>query len=414
MRRAPALASAAAAVALLAAAAAPALAIGGRVEGTIVNGTTGGEGRADVVRLIRLQEGMTPLAALENVGSAFRFPDVEGQPGDRFLLQAQWGGVNYNKAFGFAENGVNVIEVTVYDTTSAWDGVRIMRYQVGLAAETELLRVFKIIEVAVSGSPPRAVAGEAGRFRFYAQPGHLHMRSVSAKFGTMPVNQEPIPLEGGTEFAIDFPLRPGHTEIQLSYDLPYKSTSTVFSEALLYPVEEMNVLIVPSNLEVTSEILSDRGVDEQNGLRFFTARDLPEAAPVVFRLSGEGLPPGEGHGGEGGEGGEGGGETKVVRVPDRTASLLAPALAGVLAPLVAGVVYALSRRPRAARRDGRRAADPALLAKREAILERIVALDGKNRAGEISEYAYWQKREALKGELVALLEEMGQDRGADA
>jgi len=390
------------AAALAAAAPGRALALSGRVEGTIVNGTSGGEGRAEVVRLVRLQEGMTPLAALENVSGAFRFADVEGEPGDRFLVQTQWGGVNYNKAFGFAENGVNVVEVTVYDTTSTWDEVRIMRYQIGLAAETELLRVFKIFEVVVGGTPPRTVAGEAARFRFYAQPDHIHLRSVSAKFGTMPLNQEPIPLEGGTEFAIDFPLRPGHTEIQLSYDVPYKTISTVFSEALLYPVEEMNVLIVPSGLEVTSELLADRGVDEANGLRFFTARDLPEAAPVVFRLSGEGLPPGEGHSDDGG--------TKVVRVPDRTKALLVPALLGVLAPLGAGVAYALTRRPLAARRDGRRAADPELLAKREAILERIVALDRKNRAGEISEYAYWQKREALKGELVTILEETERDR----
>jgi hypothetical protein len=354
---------------------------------------------------------MKPLAVVENVEETFQFLDVEGEPGARFLVQTQFAGVNYNKAFGFAENGVNLVEVTVYDTTSSWDDARVARYQIGLAAETDLLRVFKIFEIEVGGTPPRTVVGDPGAFRYYTQSDHLHMRSVSARHGTMPLTQEPVPIEGGTEFAINFPLRPGQTELQVAYDVPYREIATDFSEALLYPVDEMNVLIVPTDLEVTSELLSDRGIDKENGIRFFTARDLPKGAPVVFRLSGKGMPPGEGHGEEGtAEGGEGGG-TKVVRVPDRTDKLLVPALLGVLVPLTAGVVYALTRRPARESRGARRAADPEVLARREAILERIVALDRRNREGEISEYAYWQKREALKGELVALLEEMERPGG---
>lgn len=389
--------------------AAPAASLTGRVEGRIVNGTTGAAGRAEVVRLVSLEEGMKPLAAVENVSDTFQFLDVEGEPGSRFLVQTQFAGVNYNKAFGFDESGVNLVEVTVYDTTSLWDDVRITKYQIGLAAETELLRVFKIFEIEVGGTPPRAVIGDPGAFRFYAQPDHLHMHSVSAKFGTMPLNQEPVPIEGGTEFAINFPLRPGKTEIQAAYDVPYREISTVFSEGLLYPVEEMNVLVVPTDLEVTSELLSDRGVDQENGIRFFTGRDLPKGAPVVFRLSGKGIPPGEGHGGEGTGEGESG--ASVVRVPDRTGDLLFPTLLGVLGPLLAGVAYALTRRPRNVQPGARRAADSEALARREAILERIVALDRRNRDGAISEYDYWQKREALKGELVALLEEMERPGG---
>ncbi|HVH05520.1 MAG TPA: hypothetical protein VNE71_05930, partial [Myxococcota bacterium] len=63
---------------------------------------------------------------------------------------------------------------------------------------------------------------------------------------------------------------------------------------------------------------------------------------------------------------------------------------------------------------GRRASDPEALARRESILDRIVALDAKHRAGEISEYAYWQKREALKTTLVELLEESGRARPGGA
>lgn len=398
-----ALAAAALALASVAAAPAPGRALEGRIDGTIVNGTRGGPGRADAIQLLRHEGGMETVAEVENVESTFTLPSVVGESGERFLLRATHDGVSYSRSFAFSETGVNVIEIAVYDTTSAATGVHVARYQVGLAAEPEVLRVFKVFEVTTGGTPPRTVVGRPGAFRFRVQAGLLRVRSASAQYGTIPINQDPIPLEGEGGYAIDFPLRPGVTEIHVAYDLPYREVGTLFSEALLYPVSEMNVLIVPTSLEVTSELLADRGIDEHDGIRVFSGRDLPAQTPIVFRLAGEGSARAdEEHASE--EGRQSGDGTKVVRVPNRTSRLILPALAGILGPLAAALAFSLARRPARAGAGARRAAAPALLAAREAILDRIVSLDRRYRAAEISEYAYWQKREALKGELVELIE----------
>jgi hypothetical protein len=126
-----------------------------------------------------------------------------------------------------------------------------------------------------------------------------------------------------------------------------------------------------------------------------------------------------GSGGEragGGDRGEGRGDRagRVVHVPNRMTQYRWVTIGGVLATLFLGLAYALTRPPAATGRGAApRASDPALLAEREAILDRIVALDARHRAGEISEYAYWQKREALKGDLVLLMEEaVRRDAGA--
>ncbi len=384
-------------------------ALEGRVDGTIVDGTNGGEGRAESIQLLRLREGMEAAGGVENVTGAFSIPGISAEPDERFLLRVTHDGVAYNRAFGFAESGVNFVEVTVYDTTSSLDDLRVVTYQIGLAAETEALRVFKIWELTVGGGRPRTIVAKPGAFRFPIQSSLLQIRMASARFGTMPLNVDPIPVEGGAGYTIDYPLRPGQTEIQLAYDLPYAEIGTDFAEALIQPVEEMNVLIVPKELEVTSSLLSDRGVNAEDGIRVFSARDLPEGAPIAFRLSGKGAPPSPA-GETGGDDASAGASPRVVRVPNRTQKLLLPALVGVLGPLLGGLAYTLVHKPAGAAGGPRRASDPGLLARREAILARIVALDQKHRAGQISEYSYWQKREALKGELVLILEEI--DRGS--
>jgi hypothetical protein len=405
--------AAALALGALAAAPMPARALEARIEGTIENATVGGPGNAEYVRLSRLKEGMEQLAVLENVSGSFLFSGVSADAGDALLVQATSGSVTYSKQIAVDASGAVSVSIAVYDTTSSWSDVRVARYQIGLAVETEMLRVFKVIEVMVEGHPPRAIVGEPGAFRFPVQAGLLQMGSATAQHASLPLTVEPVALEGGREYAISYPLRPGKTEFQIQYDLKYNTVGTVFSEALPYPVEEMNALVVPESIAVTSELLADQGIDPHNRIHLFSGRDIPESAPVVLRLSGEGAPsaPRSEQGGAGADGsagsGDAGGAGRVIRVPNRMTSLRVVTIVGVLATLGLGAAFALTRPPVESQRAGagRRASDPEALARRESILDRIVALDAKHRAGEISEYAYWQKREALKATLVELLEE---------
>ncbi len=394
-------------------------AIEARIDGTLENATSGGPAHADYIRLLRLKTGMEQIAVIEDVTGSFQFSGITGEVDDPYLVQVSSGSVNYNERVILDATGVASLNIAVYDTTSSLQDVRVVKYQIGLAVETNLLRVFKVAEIMVDGNPPRAVVVEPGAFRFRVQPGLVKMGVATAQYGTMPLTVEPVPLGDGSEYAISYPLRPGKTEIQIQYDLEYDKAGTIFSEVLAYTVEEINALVVPESIVVASDILSDRGLDPQNGIHLFSARDIPAGTAVVMRLSGEGAPasrhagmddeePGAdaGMGGERSGGRSGGGGERVLRVPNRMNSLRIPAIAGLLATLLLGAAYALTR-PATAGGDGsgQRTSDPAFLARREQILDRIVALDAKHRAGEISEYAYWQKREALKDLLVEIIEE---------
>jgi len=409
---------------------APARALEARIDGTLENATSGGPGHADYIRLLQLKTGMDQIAVMEDVTGSFQFSGLSGEVGDPYLLQVSSGSVNYNEQIALDATGVAAVNIAIFDTTSSLDDVRVVKYQIGLAVETELLRVFKVAEIMVEGSPPRAVVIEPGAFRFPVQPGLVKMGVATAQYATMPLAVEPVPVGNAGEYAISYPLRPGKTEIQIQYDLEYDKAGTVFSEVLSHTVEEINALVVPESIVVVSEVLSDRGLDPQNGIHLFSARDIPAGTTVVLRLSGEGAPgsphaaadepaetedaPAEMGGGRvrGGDASNphGGGD-RVVKVPNRMNSLRVPAIAGVLGTLLLGAAYALTR-PAGGGAGGsdRRASDPALLARREQILDRIVALDAKHRAGEISEYAYWQKREALKDVLVEIIEEAGRQK----
>lgn len=417
-----------AAILACAALARPARAIEARIDGTLENATRGGPGHADYIRLLQLKTGMDQIAVMEDVTGSFQFSGLTGEVGDPYLLQVSEGSVNYNQQIALDASGAAAVTIAIFDTTSSLDDVRVVKYQIGLAVETNLLRVFKVAEIMVEGSPPRAVVVEPGAFRFSVQPGLVKMGVATAQYATMPLTVEPVPLGDGNEYAISYPLRPGKTEIQVQYDLEYDKAGTLFSEALSHTVEEINALIVPESIAVVPEIFVDRGLDPQNGIHMFSARDVPAGTTVALRLSGEGAP-GSPHAAEdepepdagagasemGGARVRGGDRDasnphseggRVVRVPNRTNSLRVPVIAGILGTLLLGAAYALTRpAPGGGAGADRRASDPALLARREQILDRIVALDAKHRAGEISEYAYWQKREALKDLLVEIFEE---------
>ncbi|MFN0152002.1 MAG: hypothetical protein ACKVU1_14980 [bacterium] len=417
-------------IAAIAAALAPAgaRAIEARIDGTLENATSGGPAHADYVRLLRLKTGMEQIAVIEDVTGSFQFSGITGEINDPYLVQVSSGSVNYNESVTLDATGIASLNIAVYDTTSSLADVRVVKYQIGLAVESQLLRVFKVAEIMVEGDPPRAVVIEPGAFRFPVQSALVKMGTATAQYATMPLSVDPVRVGDGSEYAISYPLRPGKTELQIQYDLEYDEAGTVFSEAIAYAVDEINALVVPESIAVVSDVLSDRGLDPQNGIHLFSGLDIPAGTAITLRLSGKGASAsphpemdegaGEGAGAEGGMGGErsrgrsGGGGDRVVHVPNRMNSIRTPVIAGVLGTLLLGAAYALTRPATAGGEagSGQRTSDPVFLARREQILDRIVALDAKHRAGEISEYAYWQKREALKDLLVEIIEEAARSK----
>ena len=242
----------------------PAVAAGGPLRVTLVNGTTGGPGTADLLTLYRLGEGMEPVASVEGPeGEAvLEAPDEPAGAGTRpFLLQATYRGVNYNQTLRLAPGAAAEATVTVHDTFSEW-----REPDIALATWRALyrrlppeagaaLRVDHIFIVRNATDPPRTFASEDEtlRFRLPPEPTLRDLPTVNATGGSgMPVPQSPFPVGEDGDYAIRTAFKPGETEIVLSYEVAYPGER--HRAALRAPRASPEVLLFASPSDISLEI----------------------------------------------------------------------------------------------------------------------------------------------------------------
>ena len=74
---------------------------GGILSVRLVNGTTGGDGSAERVTLMRLAAGMVPVKELGPVSGRFEITEIEVEGERPMLLQVTSAGVSYNQPIDF-------------------------------------------------------------------------------------------------------------------------------------------------------------------------------------------------------------------------------------------------------------------------------------------------------------------------
>jgi hypothetical protein len=157
-----------------------------------------------------------------------------------------------------------------------------------LQAQRGQLGITRIFAIDNKSQPPRTQMSDSN-FEFYA-PAGAEIDSASAQSaGGQSVNISPTPQAEKNRYAFVFPLRPGQTEFQVNFHLPYAGKATV-DPHLIYPLQHF-VAILPRSIVFTP---TQRGVYENR-----QPPDQPEAIAEVasnptpgqrltFEISGEG------------------------------------------------------------------------------------------------------------------------------
>ena len=90
---------------------------------SLKNGTTGGIGKADTIKLIALQGGMVPIGEFQNKQGDFVLEKINFPDEAPVLIQVSYKGANYNKMVPPAPMfRTKVQEITVYEVTSEFKG----------------------------------------------------------------------------------------------------------------------------------------------------------------------------------------------------------------------------------------------------------------------------------------------------
>lgn len=375
--------------------------------GTVTNGTTNKPSVGDEVILIKLAAGMEE-AAHTKTDAQGKFSLNLDDTNSTHLIRAIHQGATYHQ---MAPPGTNSVSVQVYDVSKKVEGVKAVADLMYLQSSKGQLGITRIFAMDNTSSPPRTQMNDAN-FEFYA-PENAEIEDAQAQTGGgQPIRTSPVPQAEKGRYAFVFPLRPGKTEFQVTYHLPYAGKATI-DPRIVYPLQHF-VAMMPRSIAFTP---AQTGVYEDK-----QPPDLPDAIAEVasnpqpgqkltFDISGEGMlqdqsenasnPSGTRSSSAAADNRPGGGLGKPIEAPDpleKTAvgqgaglSYRLITLFGLGIVLIAGAIWTVRRSaiPHAVPAGG---SSTALL---DALKEELFQLEMEHTQGQISDQDYASAKAAL-------------------
>jgi hypothetical protein len=260
--------------------------------GTVTNGTTNKPAAGDEVLLIEFTSGMN-VAAKTKADSNGKFSfQLTGAPGPH-LIRVIHQGVTYHQ---MAPPGVNTADVNVYDVATKVAGLSVTADVLRFQADSGTMQGVRLFVVNNASSPAKTQMNDHN-FEFYVPPG-AKIEQVQARAPNgQPISAEAVPQADKNRYAINFPLRPGETQFQMEFTLPYSGEIKIDPKPL-YPAEHL-VVVLPKTMQfAAANPPSFQSMQEPNqgDSQVEVAQHTKPGQALGFTLRGNGVisePPGE-------------------------------------------------------------------------------------------------------------------------
>jgi hypothetical protein len=255
------------------------------LSGTVTNGTTNKPAAGDEVILINLTTTME-IAANTKADSSGKFSfKLTGGAGPH-LIRAVHQGVTYHQ---IAPPGVSSVDVNVYDVATKVSGLTVTADVIRFQADSGSMQGVRLFVVNNQSSPAKTQMNDHN-FEFYVPPG-AKVEQVQARAP----NGQPIATEAAAQaeknrYAINFPLRPGETQFQLEFTLPYTGEIKIDPKPL-YPAEHL-VVVLPKTMQFKAanppsfQSMQD---PSQGDSQVEVAKQTKPGQPLAFTLTGNGV-----------------------------------------------------------------------------------------------------------------------------
>ncbi len=286
------------------------------ISGTVTNQTTKKPSAGDSVELMRLGMEVAAKTTTDAQGH-FKLDATDGAP--MHLLR-----VIHDKATYFrpVPAGTSTANVDVYDAAEKVEGVSTEADVARIEASPNGLSVIENFFVKNASSPPRTQFGPRA-YQIYL-PKNAQVQAAAAQGpGSMPVQTPPTPLGTPGDYAFVYPLRPGETRFQVSYQMPYTG-SFQFHPRVAAPVENL-AIILPKSVQFTGTPVGVfQPIDEDVKVQTYLARNVTPQSKLAFTVSGTGLLPQENTAAsDNGSGGQNAGADQGAMGPEATAQAAA-------------------------------------------------------------------------------------------
>jgi hypothetical protein len=324
--------------------------------GTIKNGTTGKPAGGDEVVLLSLGQGMEEAGRTKADSKGNFSINVPESGGNPHLVRVIHQGVTYHK---MAPPGTTSVEVEVFDVAKKVEGISVTADVMRVQAEGNNLEVIRLFAVDNKSTPPKSQMNDQN-FEFYLPDG-AHINQAMAKTaGGNPINATPVPQKEKNRYAFIFPLRPGETQFQISFTLPYSGQANIDPKPL-YAMEHF-VVMVPKSMQFSGPASFQSMQDpQQSDAIVQVVSNAQPSQSLAFKVSGTGTlpdrPESASSGGGGGVGGPqtsgrdarpGGGLGPPSEAPDPLDQYRWYILGGFALALAGGGYYIAKRSPKTA------------------------------------------------------------------
>jgi hypothetical protein len=220
-----------------------ALASAQTITGTVTNGTTNKPASGDDVVLLSLMNGMQEAGRTQSdaKGNFTLKLDAAGPHLIRVIHQ----GVTYHR---MAPPGTTSVEVQVFDVATKVAGIQVTADVMRVQAQGNELGGVRLFAVNNASNPPRTQMNDQN-FEFYLPEGAQIDQSMAETAGGQPINSAPVPQKEKNRYAFIFPLRPGETQFQVSFHLPYNGQASI-NPRPIYGSQHF-VVMLPKSMQFT-------------------------------------------------------------------------------------------------------------------------------------------------------------------
>ncbi len=383
--------------------------------GVVTNATTNKPSAGDDVVLLSLSQGMQEAGRTTtdaNGKFSLKLDDASGPHLVRTIHQ----GVTYHR---MAPPGTTSIEVQVYDVAKKVAGINVTADVMRLQAQGQELQGVRLFAVNNTSSPPRTQMNDQN-FEFYLPDGATVDQAMAMTAGGQPVNSSAVPQKEKNRYAFIFPLRPGETQFQLVFHMPYQGQASI-NPRELYGAQHFVVMLPktmqftagqgatfqsmkdPQQSDATVEVISNTSVGQQMDFAVSGTGSLTEASGDNQASAGAETAPAAR------DSRPGGGLGPPIDAPDPLEKYRWYILGGFAVVLAAGAIYIVGRQRTVAVAELSPAeldvVDPPRRAKAkplsqssmllDALKEELFQLELEHKQGSISQQEYEKAKAAL-------------------
>ncbi len=251
--------------------------------GTVTNGTTNKPAVGDEVILINLANGMD-VAGSTKADSNGKYSFKVTVPGPH-LIRAVHQGVTYHQ---MAPPGTNTADVQVYDVATKITGLSLTADVMRFQADSTSMQGVRLFVVNNASSPPVTQMNDHN-FEFYLPAGAKVEQLQARAPNGQPISADAVPQPEKNRYAIAFPLRPGETQFQIEFTMPYSGEIKIDPKPL-YPAAHL-VVVLPKTMQFKAanpssfQSMQDPNQSDSN---VEVAQDVKPGQPFAFTLQGTG------------------------------------------------------------------------------------------------------------------------------